>query len=203
MTTFQRIGGDLCLDFVNTTSWTPQGPDSEKLRKPEDLLAWGREAGLLQEPAHPPRQTPRDVEAHERTLRSARRLRQMLHDVLAPLAHGDVPAVTALAAFNRALARALPHLRVRARDGAFHWEWAHDPSDPRRILAAVVWAAGCLLTSPEVERVKACPAKRCGWLFVDRSRRHNRRWCQMGECGSRDKARRYYHRHRGGEHPAA
>jgi predicted RNA-binding Zn ribbon-like protein len=32
----------------------------------------------------------------------------------------------------------------------------------------------------------------CGWLFVDRSRNGNRRWCDMRTCGSRDKMRRYY-----------
>jgi predicted RNA-binding Zn ribbon-like protein len=34
-------------------------------------------------------------------------------------------------------------------------------------------------------------------LFLDRSRRHNRRWCDMLVCGSRAKARAYYARRRG------
>jgi predicted RNA-binding Zn ribbon-like protein len=56
----------------------------------------------------------------------------------------------------------------------------------------VAWSAARLLTSAEVARVRTCANEDWGWLFVDRSRRGNRRWCDMGECGSRDKARRYY-----------
>jgi predicted RNA-binding Zn ribbon-like protein len=37
---------------------------------------------------------------------------------------------------------------------------------------------------------------------VDTSRKGNRRWCSMGDCGNRHKARRHYHRHRtGGDDP--
>jgi predicted RNA-binding Zn ribbon-like protein len=31
-------------------------------------------------------------------------------------------------------------------------------------------------------------------VFLDESRGKRRRWCDMNDCGSRAKARRYYHR---------
>jgi predicted RNA-binding Zn ribbon-like protein len=59
----------------------------------------------------------------------------------------------------------------------------------------IVESGVALLTSPDLERVKACPG--CGWFFLDETRNGSRRWCSMSMCGSLAKARRYYHRKRG------
>ncbi|MEO6889729.1 MAG: CGNR zinc finger domain-containing protein, partial [Ktedonobacteraceae bacterium] len=53
-----------------------------------------------------------------------------------------------------------------------------------------------LLTSEEVKRVKECPARDCGWLFLDMSKNGSRQWCSMEGCGSRAKMRRQYARKR-------
>jgi predicted RNA-binding Zn ribbon-like protein len=42
--------------------------------------------------------------------------------------------------------------------------------------------------------VKQCAGEGCGWLFLDTSRNHLRRWCTMDECGNRAKMRRRYER---------
>ena len=44
---FGLKGGVACLDFVNTVSWRLTDRPSDYLRTYEDLLAWGRQAGLL------------------------------------------------------------------------------------------------------------------------------------------------------------
>jgi predicted RNA-binding Zn ribbon-like protein len=36
----------------------------------------------------------------------------------------------------------------------------------------------------------------CGWLFVDETRNHSRRFCSMKDCGNRAKQRRYWKRQR-------
>jgi predicted RNA-binding Zn ribbon-like protein len=51
------------------------------------------------------------------------------------------------------------------------------------------------MTGPRAERVRQCADEQgCGWLFLDQSRLNNRRWCSMGDCGNRAKARRHYRR---------
>lgn len=60
------------------------------------------------------------------------------------------------------------------------------------LLSVILDQALGLHYSPWQVRVKACGG--CGWLFVDRTRNGSRRWCISAMCGSRDKARRYYHR---------
>jgi predicted RNA-binding Zn ribbon-like protein len=79
---------------------------------------------------------------------------------------------------------------------------------PRYALAwpGPAWAAYCgpvaadaldLLTGPALPRLKACPARGCGWLFLDFSRNASRRWCSMESCGAREKTRRAYARSKG------
>jgi predicted RNA-binding Zn ribbon-like protein len=57
----------------------------------------------------------------------------------------------------------------------------------------IVEAAVVLLTSAQLERVKACP--NCGWFFLDTSKNRSRRWCSMAMCGTNAKAHAYYWRH--------
>jgi predicted RNA-binding Zn ribbon-like protein len=67
------------------------------------------------------------------------------------------------------------------------------------LLAFILDQALALHYSPWRVRVKACGG--CGWLFVDRTRNGSRRWCISAMCGSRDKARRYYHRKKARQAP--
>jgi predicted RNA-binding Zn ribbon-like protein len=61
-------------------------------------------------------------------------------------------------------------------------------------LLAVVRAVEDLLGDPHRAPVRACPGDDCGWLFLDPHGR--RRWCDMGSCGNRAKARSFAVRHR-------
>ncbi len=59
---------------------------------------------------------------------------------------------------------------------------------------AFAWAAAQLVTRPEVARVRCCPGRGCGWVFLDTSGR--RRWCSMQWCGNRAKVRAHAARQR-------
>jgi CGNR zinc finger len=43
-----------------------------------------------------------------------------------------------------------------------------------------------LLYALFLDRVQ-CPGERCGWLFLDTTKRGNPRWCSMSECGQEAK----------------
>jgi predicted RNA-binding Zn ribbon-like protein len=65
-------------------------------------------------------------------------------------------------------------------------------------LHLVARALADLLTSPRLSRVGRCDGVGdCGWLFLDATKNHSRRWCSMAGCGSRAKMRRYYARRKG------
>jgi predicted RNA-binding Zn ribbon-like protein len=55
-------------------------------------------------------------------------------------------------------------------------------------------AACDLMTSGMLDRLRACGSETCRWLFLDTSKNHTRRWCDMKICGNRMKARRFHAR---------
>jgi predicted RNA-binding Zn ribbon-like protein len=191
---FEWVAGDPALDFHNTASWRPAGLAEERLRSFSDLLAWGQAAGFLPRPnALLARRRQRPAEA-ARVLSRALGLRATLHAVFTAIAEGRAPGADDLRSLNGSLSSSLRRLAVAKRPRGFGW--ATTALDG--LLGPIAWSAARLLTSDDVSRVGRCANEDCGWLFVDRSRRHNRRWCEMSECGSRAKARRYYARKRAG-----
>jgi predicted RNA-binding Zn ribbon-like protein len=165
---FELIAGARVLDFVNTVSWGDGG--EERLCEYDDFLSWCRAAKL-----------PLGKGRNARVFRKALRLRAALHATfLDP--RNDIDAF---------LAPALRQLIVR------RGTWTlRDPNHPDAPLWWLAWEAADLLTSDAIANVGRCANDRCLWLFLDRSRKHNRRWCDMQVCGSRAKARAYYVRQR-------
>ena len=62
--------------------------------------------------------------------------------------------------------------------------------DGTELERAILHGALKLALSDGSARVKVCG--NCGWLFVDRTRNQNKRWCITALCGNRTKARRHY-----------
>jgi predicted RNA-binding Zn ribbon-like protein len=116
-------------------------------------------------------------------------LRDALYDLFAAAAEEREPPATALAAFNRAVAR----LQI-GPDWSWTWSSCGDGLDS--MLGPIAVSAAQLLTSAERERIRMCAADTCAWVFLDTSKNHSRRWCDMKQCGNRSKARRFYQRQR-------
>jgi predicted RNA-binding Zn ribbon-like protein len=182
LTHFDFSSGELCLDFANTVSYRPSSSPEEKVRAPEDLVEWARQAGIF--PADAPAQFD------PRTLESARGLRETIYAVFADLAAGrEQPA--ALDDLERALREELPNARLARHGGRFAWTWDGPAGSPEHIRWQVLQSAAQLLTSNRLSRVRVCGASDCGWLFIDTTRNRSRRWCDMKVCGNREKLRRF------------
>jgi len=85
---------------------------------------------------------------------------------------------------------------ARAVDGdALHRRRAIELSTVRH---SAVTDALQLLAQPPTARLKQCPGDQCGWLFLDSTKRGNRRWCEMRKCGqeAKDHHRRRQQRRR-------
>jgi predicted RNA-binding Zn ribbon-like protein len=83
-----------------------------------------------------------------------------------------------------------------AQEGHFGWRWAEVAENLESILWPIAYEAAQLLASESLSHVRMCAAEDCRWLFLDTSKSHSRRWCDMKSCGNRDKARRFYERQR-------
>jgi predicted RNA-binding Zn ribbon-like protein len=197
---FKFRGGVPCLDFVNTLAWRLTDRPVEYLGSYEDLLAWGRQAGLLA-----PDETEvlsgwaaTDPEEARETLSRAVALREAVHRVFSAAIAGEPRDEGALSTLNRELSEALSRLRVAPAAGdAYVWAWdrggEEDGGGPplERPLWPVARSAAELLTSAKLGRVKVCGGEGCGWMFVDESRNASRKWCESRDCGNRERVRQY------------
>lgn len=187
----------LCLDFTNTTPYH-FSLDEDHMHGYADLLAWGVDEALLSadEAERLWAIAERKPQAAAGVFRKAITLREALFRIFASSEHDEQPDARDLDTFNSALAEAMTHMRLMPQDGGYGWEWIGDADDLAQMLWPVAWSASELLMSDERERVRVCGGEDCEWLFVDTSRNHSRRWCDMTVCGNRAKAKRHYHRSR-------
>jgi predicted RNA-binding Zn ribbon-like protein len=195
---FEFSGGRLCLDFVNTVSASRAQP-KERLNTYADLVSWGRQAGILgEDEAQDLVQTARR-HPHEaaKILDEAVRLREAMFRIFCGAADCVPQRGDDMTLVNAALSRALAHVRLDATAEGCVRVWADDAGALDRMLWPVLRSTMDLLTSEEERRrVHKCESPTCDWLFLDTSRNHSRRWCDMKSCGNRAKAKRYYHRHK-------
>lgn len=195
---FALGSGALCLDFANT--WGDRGrPERDRLRGYGALLAFARQARILAaaEGARLERRAARRPLDAEAAFGRARELREAIFRAFAALAVGELPEAADVASVNRELPAALARLRIAPAADGFAWRWADPGADLEAPLAPVVRSAAELLVSEDAGRIRQCASERCTWLFVDSSRNHARRWCDMKTCGNRAKARRHYRRRHG------
>ena len=90
------------------------------------------------------------------------------------------------------LALAASHYKLTFHFDHFGWEWERPTDNLEQILWPIAQAAADLLDSTHLQRVGICEDETCRWLFYDTSKNHSRRWCDMGDCENRTKARRHY-----------
>ncbi len=194
---FKWIGGDLSLDFNNTVDWTGLEPQAgERLTHYGQLVAWALEGGAVDKSIASSLQAAgnKQPDEAETALGDALKTRHLIHRVFFSVIKRPDAVQEDLIQLNELLAEFPPQLEFNEADRRFNWT-----CPPRRgllinILHPIVWSASQLLASPDVARVKTCDNDACGWLFLDSSRKHNRKWCEMAVCGNRAKARRFYER---------
>jgi len=193
---FDRTSGRLCLDFTNTMDNRLGNQPQDRLSGFAELVAFGEQAGILSAPQarrlrHHGRDNPLRA---SRLLRQALAVREMLFRVFyAVTAENDV-SDTDLKAFNEAARRINGRSVIVPGRGKGAWRWVDNAGDAERLIGTILRSAVEVLTSTDIQHLKRCAADRCCWFFVDESHGHNRRWCDMRTCGSRQKARAYYHR---------
>ena len=196
---FELSGGNLALDFVNTVDMRPLESRKELLSAYDDVCAWARQAALLTPKGESDlkkkaARLPGEAEGARRKFVQAR---ECLFQVLSAAVDREPIPDEALELWNRLVHRAMSRFELEQRKDGLGWRNASDPQDLDSMLWPVVHAAVMLLTGPDVPRIRRCASEKCDWMFLDRSKRGNRRWCDMTVCGNRAKAQRFYRRKQG------
>ena len=193
---FSRIGGVLCLDFTNTASWHASHRTTEHLNDFCDLLRWCNECGIID-----PHTELVLSEGAERNpagaltiLTRARKLREGLYRIFVAVSQRKSPGRPDMQLLNETLDQAPLRFEVQYEESGFSGKRTTGGSEFATVLGPVAWSAAGLLTSENLHRIKRCADDTCGWLFLDNTKNRSRRWCDIGDCGSRVKAKRYYQR---------
>lgn len=192
-------GGALCLDFANTLDDRTDPDPVEHLPTYGALLAWSLHAGAIDRAearrlAALAGQEPGRARA---ALRTALAAREAVYTLFSERAAGVELSGSLLDPLNRVLRKVGAAPRLEARGSAASLEWDAGPDvNLHTPTSRALHSAVDLLTGPDLARVRQCSAPDCSWLFLDMTRNHNRRWCRAEGCGTRNRFRRYYARHR-------
>jgi len=198
---FELSGGALPLDFANTLDERPRG-GVERLTDYRSLIQWYEQA---------------DVVTSEQALRlfnlassqpdvaskvhiEALTLRELIFATVEAMQGSSALDNGQMAQWNDWLNRIQARRRLTFGQGKLEWQ-AIDPCDRLdSALLIVAEAAMDLLLDPDQHsKLRMCAAANCDWVFLDKSRRQNKVWCDMTVCGNRAKAARHYHRKAGKE----
>jgi predicted RNA-binding Zn ribbon-like protein len=196
---FDLSGGHPALDLVNTLDhrFGDEGP-VELLTDYGALLGFAQQTELL-----PPRQVrllTKSVkpQAAAGALRSVRELREALATAFYENVEGRPPPAADIRALERHFLASQRHRELHwqeaaARNGqpGMAWQWGRFEKEAELPVWILAEHAAQLMLSDAMQRVRACGADTCRWLFLDTSKNHTRRWCEMKVCGNRMKARRF------------
>ena len=190
----------MCLDFVNTLDDRFMPDPKELLKHYVDLARFAEDTGTL-----PDQQVDRLMtrsmqhpDEAQRALGAAIQLREAISDIFYAMARKKAVPAAALAILNSHVQEAAQHLTLVPGKKAFAWKFDATSYDLFAPLWPIARDAGELLASEIVEYIRACASKTCEWIFLDESKNHRRRWCDMTKCGNRAKVKRFYVRQKKG-----
>jgi predicted RNA-binding Zn ribbon-like protein len=172
------VAGNAGLDFVNTAELRGHPEAGDVIVTAADLWRWGQRYDLL---SNVPVDDPGDDE-----LRRAIEARELLYAVFVARIQGHAPLRAQLDRLAELGAAAYAAAVLCCHDtGAVEWHWRR--TELSTVRHAAVTDALQLLAQPPTPRLKQCPGDQCGWLFLDSTKRGNRRWCEMRKCGQEAK----------------
>jgi predicted RNA-binding Zn ribbon-like protein len=194
------MGGPVCLDFINTLDDRFSREPKDLLKSYIDLARFGEDTGILDTTRvdHLFELSYTAPEDAARVLRAAIQLREAMYGIFWALVKKKPVPAGDLIILNQYVQLAAQHSVLVKTNGRFEWRFDNPPNDFEAVLWPIARSAAELLASDDVAYVRACASKTCEWLFLDESKNHRRRWCDMTKCGNRAKFHRFYERQRKG-----
>ena len=180
--TWSRIGGHLALDLCNTRSWRLDPARSiDRLASPQDLSDWFQAVTQAAQPVRPDPVAFHDVV----------RLRDATIGMIDAHLAEEVAAADDVAVVHDAWRDALVIADVVPR---LPLSPTVAPLTAPLLAHHLALAVVDLLRRPDLSTLRRCDGAGCGWLFLDSTRNHSRRWCDPEDCGNRARVRAYQQR---------
>lgn len=198
---FELSGGALPLDFTNTLDERPRG-GLERLPDYASVIQWSGQAGVVTVEqatsllAKASKQPSLAKKAHLKALE----LRELIFDTVKATQGLSGLDKDQIAQWNGWLNRVQAERRLTFGESRLEWHVSDLCERLDSVLVIIAEAAMDLLLDPDQrKKLRMCAAANCDWVFLDKSRRQNKVWCDMTVCGNRAKAARHYHRKVGKE----
>jgi len=194
---FELSGGHPALDLVNTLDWRfrESGPE-ELLEDYREVVRFTTQSGLMD--AADARRLLRGAPDNKaaNVLAQVRTLREAAAEVLYAVVDGKRVSASAVKRLEDCFTLARQQQELRWVGGKLEWELKQSTSLPDLPLWLLSLSVAAFMTSEQMHLLRECGNPECRWLFVDTSKNHTRRWCDMKICGNRMKARRFKEQHR-------
>ena len=174
-----------CLAFTNTVSSRHHPNGRDRFKSTEDLRTWLLSNHVLNQGAPNTGEDPR-------TLERAVRLREAVYRIAIALSNRQEPASDDIGELNWNVQKAVVAAQIEADGDTLKWNVESLRGSIAGCLGLIALSAAGLFTSEKASHVRECGNDECGWLFLDLSKNHSRKWCDMADCGNVAKARRYY-----------
>jgi predicted RNA-binding Zn ribbon-like protein len=194
---FELIAGHPALDLVNTLDWRYRetGPE-ELIASYDDLLRFTAQCGLIS--SAEARRLLRNITGNKgaHMIAETRALRESAASVFYAVVDENDPPTDAIRELESRFKEAEAHRCLRWSQSRLQWEFPATAPASELPLWILSLKTAQLLTSANIGMIRACGNPECRWLFLDTSKNHTRRWCEMKICGNRMKARRFKAQHR-------
>ncbi len=194
---FELVAGHAALDLVNTLDWRFRESGAEELLAGyDDLLRFSAQSAIL---------TPKQIRQIVRSgsdataadaLVAVRELREAAAEIFYAAVDSRTPPGSQIKIVESFSKQARDRQRMSWAGSHMQWEWPAAECGPDLPLWILALSTARLLLSDEMNLVRACDNAECRWLFLDTSKNHTRRWCDMKVCGNRMKARRFKAQHK-------
>jgi predicted RNA-binding Zn ribbon-like protein len=195
------LAGHPALDFLNTAFTPPTGGEAlEMLGDGSSLVAWLREAGLLDAASAAKLKRRFGGPALDEVAAEARKLRQWASGWLERWRQApdqDYPAE--IERLNRLLERGSSYREVIAAESCTERLKVVERARldaPKALLTLLASPIASLITKEDPELVKRCAGADCILWFVDRTKAHRRMFCSAAQCGNRAKVAAFRERER-------
>jgi predicted RNA-binding Zn ribbon-like protein len=195
---FELIAGHPALDLVNSLDWRfrDEPPAEELLTGYGDLTDFAQQSGLLSNAQA--RRLLRNVGESKgaHIVNAVRELREAASRILYAALGGDDPPASSVKLLEHHFRGARESQHLLWDGDRLAWELSQSPAPAELPLWMLSLSIADLMTSDQMHKLRECGNSECRWLFLDTSKNHTRRWCDMKICGNRMKARRFKAQHR-------
>jgi len=185
-------GGHTALNFINTCKKDGKGGYIDHLGNYSGFLKWCSDLELIDLDIF----MVLDLEQYcyskeaEGIYCSVVAARDCFDELFNSLACGENVHPLILDRFNMHAERINAHLSYHTGECGLMLYWKDIHEEMNLPYWLVISAARSLVDSGGWRKIKKCPA--CSNLFMDKSRSHNKLWCNHSTCGSLLKNKKYY-----------